>query len=213
MTVHGIRKPHACKIITVCIMAAVKSSIMIIPKENTVSPVWTYFGLIAGDDGRTIFKETAVCRICKKSVTTKGGNTSNLFSHLKNHHSNKYAELSQTVATNRSPSRTSNKQPGSKPSTSVASGQQTIQDAVQKLKSYKRNGKKWEELTDFVTSCICKDMLPINIVEKEGFRQMLKKFDSRHEVPSHKYFSQTAIPNKKEGCMRVKQHQLLCCHY
>lgn len=103
--------------------------------------------------------------------------------------------------------------PGSKPSTSVASGQQTIQDAVQKLKSYERNGKKWEELTDSVTSCICKDMLPINIVEKEGFRQMLKKFDSRYEVPSRKYFSQTAIPNKKEGCMRVKQHQLLCCHY
>lgn len=141
MTVHGIRKPHACKIITVCIMAAVKSSITIIPKENTVSPVWTYFGLRAGDDGRTIFKETAVCRICEKSVTTKGGNTSNLFSHLRNHHSNKYAELSQTIATNRSPSHTSNKQPGSKPSTSVASGQQIIQEAVQKTKGMGRSGR------------------------------------------------------------------------
>ena len=39
-------------------------------------------------------------------------------------------------------------------------------------------------------------MLPIYSVEKERFHQMLKKFDSRYEVPSLKYFSQTDIPKQ-----------------
>ena len=37
-------------------------------------------------------------------------------------------------------------------------------------------------------------MMPINSVEKTGFRRMLSTFDSRYELRSRKYFSQTAIP-------------------
>ena len=37
-------------------------------------------------------------------------------------------------------------------------------------------------------------MLPLNIVEKEGFRQMVKVFDSRYQLTSRNYFSHTAIP-------------------
>ena len=54
--------------------------------------------------------------------------------------------------------------------------------------------KKWKELTDSVTYCIAKDALPIYSVEKPGFKQMLKCFDSKYELPSRKYFLNTAIP-------------------
>ncbi len=37
-------------------------------------------------------------------------------------------------------------------------------------------------------------MLPIYTVEKPGFQRMLKSFDSQYQLPSRKYFSETAIP-------------------
>ena len=37
-------------------------------------------------------------------------------------------------------------------------------------------------------------MLPISIVEKPGFKQMLESFDPRYQLPSRKHFSKTAVP-------------------
>ena len=34
-----------------------------------------------------------ICQLCQQTIAVKGGNTSNLFSHLKNHHPKKYSEL------------------------------------------------------------------------------------------------------------------------
>ena len=39
-----------------------------------------------------------------------------------------------------------------------------------------------------------KDMLPISIVEKQGFKQMLESFDPRYQLPSRKHFSKITIP-------------------
>ena len=50
------------------------------------------------------------------------------------------------------------------------------------------------ELTNSVTYCIAKDMLPMYSVEKPGFQRILAEFDKRYEPPSHKYISKTAIP-------------------
>ena len=37
-------------------------------------------------------------------------------------------------------------------------------------------------------------MLPLYSVEKQGFKRMIASFDECYELPSHKYFSRTAIP-------------------
>ena len=37
-------------------------------------------------------------------------------------------------------------------------------------------------------------MLPISIVEKPGFKQMLESFDPRYQLPSRKHFSKATIP-------------------
>ena len=38
-------------------------------------------------------------------------------------------------------------------------------------------------------------MMPIYSVEKVGFKKLLQSFDPQYELPSHKYFWKTAIPN------------------
>jgi len=38
-----------------------------------------------------------------------------------------------------------------------------------------------------------KDVLPISIIEKQGFKQMLEGFDSRYQLPSRIHFSKTTI--------------------
>ena len=42
---------------------------------------------------------------------------------------------------------------------------------------------------------IAKEMMPIRIVERLGFREMLKKLKPQYELPSRKYFTKTTIPS------------------
>ena len=48
------------------------------------SPVWQYF----------VYRRTcAVCKLCRKSLKRSGGNTSNLFQHLKRVHRKQYVKM------------------------------------------------------------------------------------------------------------------------
>ena len=48
-------------------------------------------------------------------------------------------------------------------------------DSFVKTVLYSWGSNKWKKLTDSVAYCITKDMLPIQIVEKEGFFKTLPK--------------------------------------
>lgn len=48
--------------------------------------MWLYFGLKADDKGQPLNSGEAICRLCRKIVLAKGGNTTNLRSHLKRRH-------------------------------------------------------------------------------------------------------------------------------
>ena len=98
-------------------------------------------------EGKANTTDTATCRHCKKSVKSKESNTTNLFSHLKFHHPMKYADEESSS------------------SSKISSSQVTIKEALEKCKKYQRHGEKWEELTDSVTYCLAKDMLPMYSVE------------------------------------------------
>lgn len=45
-----------------------------------------------------------------------------------------------------------------------------------------------------ITIHLCKDMVPIQTVEKPGFNAMLKTLDPRYIMPSRKYFTDKEIP-------------------
>ena len=115
-------------------------------------------------------------------VAASYGNTSNLFNHLRRKHPLVYAQVYNK------------KKCKKKVSSSKGSRQQSIKHTFSLSQKYERNGKKWQQLTNKVTRCIAKDMLPISIVEKPGFKQMLESFDPRYQLPSRKHFLKTANP-------------------
>ena len=80
-----------------------------------------------------------------------------------------------------------------KPTTSC--GQITIDVAMSKGEKYPRSSKWWQQLTDLVTHCLAKDMMPIYSVDKPEFRRMLERFNPKYMLPTHKYFSKVAIPS------------------
>ena len=110
---------------------------LITKTKSVKSAVWKYFGYK---------EETALCRICHKAVAARGGNTSNLISHLKIHHPLKHEEFrkvnaakSQYSTTTRSTSKTADGKP-----------QLSILDSIEATQKYDRNGRKWQKLTDAV---------------------------------------------------------------
>ena len=153
----------------------------LIPKANTKSVVWTYFGFEPGSNGKPKNESAAVCRLCKREVQAGGGNTSNLFSHLRSTHPAKYSAIKGGKQQTEQ----------SKPKMSETG---TIAQAFARGEKYNRSSRKWQEVTDLVSMCIAKDQMPIYSVEKAGFKALLRALDPRYELPSRKYFSQTAIP-------------------
>ena len=101
--------------------------------------------------------------------------------HLQVNHSRIHSELQSAI-----------KMKATSSTTPCSISQCTLSES---LEGYDRKGKKWNELTEAVTYYIAKDAVPIRTVEKPGFKKLLKKFDSRYELPSRKYFSQRALPN------------------
>ena len=55
----------------------------LVPKPKTTSAVWQYFGFIADEEGRPKNEQQPICKLCKKTVLSRGSNTSNLFAHLR----------------------------------------------------------------------------------------------------------------------------------
>ena len=155
-------------------------------KKKTTSPVWTYFGLEKDEEGRIKTDDIIVCRKCYSRVHAKGSNTSNLLSHLKMHHPTLHGLVCSAMK--------SKKKEQQRSSSFDEQQQPTIMSALKKLQKYNRQTKKWCNITNAVTFCLTKDSLLIYTVDKLGFRNLLKKMDPQHDLPSSKYFSKIAIP-------------------
>ena len=82
----------------------------LVSKTKAKSPVWNYFGFKPGPDGRPEDQSATICRVCKRSVAAKGGNTSNLFSHLKKQHPKTFAEVKAANNTEKDSSQASQSQ-------------------------------------------------------------------------------------------------------
>ena len=130
-------------------------------KPHMSSAVWTYFGFEATDDGKLRNEELAICRLWEKKLSTKARNTSNLFSHLRNHLPTEYNIAKEM----RTPTRNAS---NSSAATSAGSDatQPMIADTLTLVMKYAHNSKRWKELTDAVTFYITQDKLPVYTVEK-----------------------------------------------
>lgn len=69
----------------------------LVSKPRAKSLVWMYFGLKADDKGQPLHNGQVVCRLCRKIVLAKGGNTTNLRSHLKRRHRAKFSSAASEI--------------------------------------------------------------------------------------------------------------------
>ncbi len=71
----------------------------------------------------------------------------------------------------------------------------SLKDTFARGTAYDKKSKQWNDITNAITIHLAKDMVPLSIVEKDGFKEMIKTLDPRYVLPSRNYFSRTAIPN------------------
>lgn len=74
----------------------------LVSKPRSKSIVWMYFGLKADEKGQPLNSGEAICRLCRKIVLAKGGNTTNLRSHLKRRHRADFFESTTSSTTHAS---------------------------------------------------------------------------------------------------------------
>ena len=138
--------------------------VVLVAKPRATAPMWAHFGFKSNDKGLPNNLDEPICKLCRKKIPVKGGNTTNLKQHLQVHHPQNYAELGNTT-------------PAKAPVGPTAARQQTIGESIARSSKYPRDSVKWLTLTDSITRFIAKEMLPFNTVEKASFKEMLFKHE------------------------------------
>ena len=171
-------------------MDTIAETLQLVRKKNTRSPVWDYFGLKADENGEPIpdLMHSPVCKQCGKNVAASRGNTTNLFSHLRDNHTELYNEIAPSC-----PSTV--KQLGANSS----SKQQTTQHLMPLVNTslvtkYIPESLEAQEVNHAVAYFLAKDLQPFSTVEKSGFRRLVSKLNPRYQLPSKDYFADVEIP-------------------
>lgn len=87
-------------------------------------------------------------------------------------------------------------------------GLQTINQCVERTKKYSKTSKEHKRLTDAVTNCIVRNVLPIHTVDKAGFRELVAVLNPRYRLPYKDYFSRIAIPSLYEEKWEKLLHKI-----
>ena len=163
-------------------------------KINSRSVIWNYFGLKLNENGyiRKDLEDRPVCRTCKRSISAKNGNTSNLFTHL--HHSRLYTEASSLLSWER--------QQGTLQSSTLSTSsiqekdptQLTLAESINRARQYPPNSSQAHEINKTVCHYLAMGMHLISTVEEIGFRSLMYKLNPRYNCPSRKHFSEKELP-------------------
>ena len=128
-----------------------------------------------------------------RNIATKGANTSNLLFHLRTNHPSFYVKVKPFVS-NGTAGTSRAKQTGE---------QQSLAASFARGTQYAWGGKKWQTLTIAVICFIDKEMMPLSVIDKPTFQQLLKEFDPQCDPLSRKYLSDTAIPAMYKQASKV----------
>ncbi|KTG41090.1 hypothetical protein cypCar_00001369 [Cyprinus carpio] len=66
---------------------------LFLPPKRLKSAVWEYFGYLKDPGGTINADGYPVCRMCRKKVSARTGNTSNMAHHLRDHHPKEFAKM------------------------------------------------------------------------------------------------------------------------
>ena len=162
------------------------SDAVLVSKRKAKAFVWKYFGFETDGNGRPLCVDLPKCRLCPNhtTVAAKDSNTSNLYSHLKTKHPEEYALACQA----------SKKKSKSFSTEEAAAPKLTLLDSWDKRRPLSSSSREHKTLTNAVTYCLARDMLPLSTVDKPGFRKMLQQFNPRYQLPTRKHFTKVAVP-------------------
>ncbi|XP_065197184.1 zinc finger BED domain-containing protein 4-like [Sycon ciliatum] len=142
------------------------------------SKVWDHFEK-SGD------KPEASCKLCKKSFIYNGGTTSNLLAHLKSAH----------------PSVVASNEPASKVQKSGAIDKFVLSRA---RATKPCSGADAEALTQLLVDWITTDMRPLNIVNDDGLKRLLRFMEPSFNVPSRTHIASVVKRKHSDGKEEVK---------
>ena len=72
--------------------------------------------------------------------------------------------------------------------------QPSLRTCLEHELKYPANSKRAVELTKSVGYFIAKDLMPLSVVEGEGFCHMLEKLEPRYQPPSRKKVTMNVLP-------------------
>ncbi|KAI4901092.1 hypothetical protein NFI96_010466, partial [Prochilodus magdalenae] len=162
-----------------------------------MSAVWKFFKVSEQD------VKHAICNTCSANVLRGGSkvrnfNTTNLITHMKARHPDKYTEYIRVKEETRTAPRTP-----AKPATT-----QPIDELLQKSKKFDKNSPKATAITAKVMEFIALDDQPFSVVEDVGFRRLLEHLEPRYTIPSRRYFSDVALP-ELHSLVATRVHKLI----
>ena len=140
------------------------------------SKVWKVCGFYK-KEGK-LDRSHAICKLCRASLTYTGS-TTNLDQHAKRKHGQEYGELKPRT-NEQECAASSSTQPGS-----------TIPNLFGQLG---HNSARAKEITASITRFIAKGLCPYNIVEWEGFQDLIHTLEPRYKIPSRNHMTNTCMP-------------------
>ncbi|XP_056437049.1 E3 SUMO-protein ligase ZBED1-like [Gadus chalcogrammus] len=165
----------------------------LVSKKNCTSSLWEHFGFQPNEKGEPANLDVAICKICRKSVQVKRGNTTNLRAHLSSYH----PSIAARIATQ-----------GSGAAHVGASRQLGVAEAFSRVGKYSRDSDRHKRLTGAVTRYLVEEMVPFSTVQKPSFKSLLEKFDKQYELPGKTYFSETTVPKMYNSVRASVQSEL-----
>lgn len=121
-------------------------------------------------------------------VKVKCGSTTNMWTHLSVNHLNMYGKLKHLKTRNKLI--TSSTSSTGSTSTSMSSTQRTIQS----FSRYESHSERHKAITRTIMRYMCLDLLPLQTVEKRGFKELIATLDNRYKLPSRSHFRKIELP-------------------
>lgn len=164
----------------------------------------------------------AVCKLCTRSVSAKGGTTSNLISHLKLYHPSHYRDMpsssKQSISVHVPVTTLSVISEENSNTCAIPAGADRDQsdELVPPVRKRQRtmldfqplNSSTTNNCTLSVTKFLAATMQPYNLVEHETFIDMINTLNPRYTLPSRKYFSKNSIPKLYNDTVEKIKYEL-----
>lgn len=154
------------------------------------SEVWQFFDRTNA--------EACTCRVCKFEVKKPKGNTSNLTRHLERHHQREYQEYNRLTKLREEEEKQQAQQPKRK-----QIFQPTLSESFKQATPYASNDAKMQKLNGLLVNTICKEGLPLNIVDSKPLQMFVSALDPRYKLPTRQAMSSDMIPARYEAVKRT----------